>query len=136
MDEFVMRRRATEARVARLGTVTGDGRPHLVPCCFAVDGDALYTAVDDVKAKTTRALRRLDNIAQHRSASVLVDYYDDDWSTLWWIRMEGPARVVEATSPDGQAGVGLLAEKYEQYRARPIPGPLILLEIARWLAWP
>ena len=85
MDEFVMRRRATEARVARLGTVTGEGRPHLVPCCFALDGDALYTAVDDVKVKTTRALRRLDNIAHHRSATVLVDHYDEDWSTLWWM---------------------------------------------------
>ena len=39
--------------MARLGTVTAEGRPHVVPCCFALDGDVLYTVVDDIKAKTT-----------------------------------------------------------------------------------
>ena len=30
----------------------------------------------------------------------------------------------------------LLAEKYEPYRTRPMAGPLISVEITRWLAWP
>ena len=136
MDHEVMRRRAAEARVARLGTVTAEGRPHLVPCCFALDGDVLYTGVDDVKAKTTRALRRLDNIRSHPAASVLVDHYDDDWSTLWWIRMDGPARVVDPASAEERTGRRLLAEKYEPYRSTPVHGPLISVEIERWLAWP
>ena len=29
------------ARVARLATADGDGRPHLVPIVFAVDGDCV-----------------------------------------------------------------------------------------------
>ena len=45
-------------RVARLATVGPDGRPHVVPICFALDGDTLYTAVDS-KPKSTRRLRRL-----------------------------------------------------------------------------
>ena len=49
------------ARVARLATVDPDGRPHVVPICFALEGDVLYTAVDE-KPKRTRALQRLRNI--------------------------------------------------------------------------
>lgn len=131
-----MRRRATDARVARLGTVTAEGRPHVVPCCFALDGDVLYTGVDDVKAKSTTALRRLDNIARNRSVTVLVDHYDDDWSTLWWIRIDGDARLVDAASDEGRTCLDLLAEKYLQYRSRPLPGPLIAIDVTRWRAWP
>ena len=136
MDVASMRHRACEARVARLGTVTAEGRPHVVPCCFALDGDVLYTVVDDVKAKTTSALRRLDNIRLNPSVTILIDYYDDDWSTLWWIRLDGHARVVDAASLEERTGLGLLAQKYEPYRARPMPGPLISVELTRWLAWP
>ncbi len=136
MDAEAMRQRTAEARVARLATVTAAGRPHVVPCCFAVDGDVLFTAVDDVKAKRSLALRRLDNIERHPEVTVLVDHYDDDWSTLWWIRMDGRASVVDAASPAGRTGAGLLAAKYEQYRRRSLPGPVISVEIVRWVAWP
>jgi len=116
-----MRRRVALARVARLGTVTAAGHPHLVPCCFALDGDVLYTAVDDVKAKTTRALRRLDNIRLRPTVSVLVDHYDDDWSTLWWVRLDGSARLL-VDGDEREQALDALADKYEQYsRARP-PG--------------
>lgn len=131
-----MRRRAAEARVARLGTVTAEGHPHLVPCCFALAGDTAYTAVDDVKAKTTTALRRLDNIRSRPAVTLLVDHYDDDWSTLWWVRMDGAARVVDSGSPDEHTALRLLAAKYEQYRDRSMAGPVISMEITRWLAWP
>ena len=131
-----MRDLATRARVARFGSVTIDGLPHLVPCCFALAGDALYTAVDDVKPKSTRALRRLDNIRVFPAVSVLVDHYGEDWSTLWWIRMDGEARVLEEASAEERHGLELLARKYEQYRARTIPGPVISVQITRWLAWP
>jgi len=32
-----------EARVARLATVDAEGRPHMVPVCFAYDGEVFYT---------------------------------------------------------------------------------------------
>ena len=131
-----MRRRVALARVARLGTVTAEGHPHLVPCCFALDGDVLYTAVDDVKAKTTRALRRLDNIRLRPAVSVLVDHYNDDWSTLWWVRMDGDARVAETGSTDEAAGLRLLSEKYQQYTNDALQGPVISMKITHWLGWP
>ena len=64
---------AGEARVARLATVGTDGRPHVVPICFALDGDTLYTAVD-AKPKSTRALRRLANIEADPRVEIVIDH--------------------------------------------------------------
>ena len=127
-----MRTRLADARVARLATVTEEGRPHVVPCCFALDGDTLYSAVDDVKPKATLALRRLANLAAHPAASLLVDHYQEDWSRLWWVRVDGTARVV---TEDARAAA-LLSAKYEQYRRRPPPGAVVVLDIESWRAWP
>jgi PPOX class probable F420-dependent enzyme len=131
-----MRARVMNARVARLATTTVQGDPHVVPVCFAVEGDRLYTAVDDVKAKSTAVLRRLLNLAAHPRASVLVDHYAEDWGQLWWVRVDGHA-VVAAPGAAGHAtAVALLVAKYEQYRRDPPPGPAILVEIDTWRAWP
>ena len=37
------------------------GRPHLVPFCFALEGETLYSAVDE-KPKQSKRLKRLENI--------------------------------------------------------------------------
>lgn len=132
-----MRARLAEARVGRLGTVTPDGRPHLVPCCFTLVGDTVYSAVD-AKPKSTLALRRLANLRATGHASLLVDHYDEDWSTLWWVRVDGDGRVVESDHPGPERDTALaaLAAKYEQYRRTPPPGPVVALDVTRWRAWP
>ena len=131
-----MRARAASARVARLATVTAAGTPHVVPCCFVIEGDRLYTAVDDIKKKTTRSLRRLENVAAHPEVAVLVDHYAEDWDELWWVRIEGHARIAQPGSPEHAVAVGLLSAKYDQYRLRPPPGPATVVGITRWRAWP
>src|SRR3954453_23472143 len=95
------RERFASARVARLATVSIDCSPHLVPITFAVVGTTtLITAVDS-KAKSTTALRRLDNIGVNPFVSVLVDEYTEDWAQLWWARADGWARVLPAVEvPD------------------------------------
>ncbi|MEL6983933.1 MAG: TIGR03668 family PPOX class F420-dependent oxidoreductase [Actinomycetota bacterium] len=123
-----------ETRVGRLGTVTDDGRPHLVPCCFAVTGDAIVSVVDG-KPKSSTQLRRLDNIAANPSASLLVDHYDDDWSTLWWIRADGEAEVVEPGGDGYASAVDALAAKYPQYRADRPTGPLVVIHMERVTGW-
>jgi PPOX class probable F420-dependent enzyme len=129
-----MRRRVSEARVGRLATVTPEGRPHLVPCCFVLDGQVVLSAVD-AKPKSTLALRRLDNVRAHPAASLLVDHYAEDWTTLWWVRLDGDARVVDADDEHEHA-LDLLAAKYPQYRQRRPPGPVLALTVATWRAWP
>lgn len=113
MDVAEARRRVAGAPVARLATIDERGRQHLVPICFAVEGDVLYSAVDSKPKRTTR-LQRLDNIRLHPAVTVLVDHYEDDWSRLWWVRLDGPAWVERAGSVLGRVEV-LLREKYPQY---------------------
>jgi PPOX class probable F420-dependent enzyme len=121
------------ARVARLATVGDQGEPHQVPITFAVSNDVIYTAVDH-KPKRTRDLKRLRNIEASPAVSVLVDHYEDDWSRLWWCRLDGRARV-EADGTVFDAGLRALHEKYAQYREEPPAGPLIVIEVTRWSGW-
>jgi PPOX class probable F420-dependent enzyme len=127
------RRRVAEARVGHLATVGPEGRPHLVPFTFALQGDVVYSAVD-AKPKTTVALKRLDNIRAHPGVAVLVDDYDEDWSRLWWVRLDGEARILE-TGPERGRAIDLLTAKYPQYRDRPPAGPVIAVDVGNWRAW-
>lgn len=132
MNADQARERFALARVARLATVGGDGRPHLVPITFALLGpDTLLTAVDH-KPKRTTALKRLANIAAHPQVSVLADHYEDDWQRLWWARADGVASVRESSEPSALAA---LAARYPQYVEHPPAGPLIVIAVERWSGW-
>lgn len=128
------RRRFVTARVARLATADAAGVPHVVPIVFAVEGDRVYSAVD-AKPKRTRALRRLANIAVNPNVAVLVDHYADDWSTLWWARGDGLARVVGRDASDGEHAIALLTARYAQYVTDPPAGPVIVIDVWRWSGW-
>jgi PPOX class probable F420-dependent enzyme len=128
-----MRHVIETARVGRLATVDADGGPHVVPVCYALVGDTAYTSIDH-KPKRTRRLRRLANIEATGRASLLVDAYDEDWSRLWWVRLDGPARVVVEPAEAGRATAALVA-KYRQYAEQPPAGPVLALDIARWTGW-
>jgi len=117
------------APVARLATVGREGRPHVVPICFVLDGERLYTAVDE-KPKRTRRLKRLENIEANPRVEVLIDHYEDDWSKLWWVRLRGTARIVE----DPRA-VDLLVAKYPQYAERRPEGPVIAIDVEERSEW-
>lgn len=120
--------------MARLATVDADGEPHLVPICFALLGDTVYSAVDH-KPKRSSRLRRLANIAATGRACMLLDEYDDaDWTRLWWVRLDGPARLVEDPAEVVRARAAL-AGKYPQYADAPPSGPIIALSITRWTGW-
>jgi PPOX class probable F420-dependent enzyme len=133
VDLTVMQARLDAAPVGRLATVRPDGGPHVVPCCYARLGATIFSAVD-AKPKSTRALQRLANIRARPAASLLVDHYEDDWSALWWVRVDGTAQVVEGREP--AAAYEALAAKYPAYRTTPPAGPLVALAIEVWRGWP
>lgn len=125
--------RFRDARVARLATV-GNRGPHLVPITFALLGEVIVSAVD-AKPKKSRALRRLANISAEPSVAVLVDEWSEDWAQLWWVRADGVATIQNADTPLGRSAIQALAAKYPQYVAVPPPGPVIAVEVKRWVAW-
>jgi PPOX class probable F420-dependent enzyme len=107
--------------------------PHLVPVVFALRDDVVYTAVD-AKPKTTQRLRRLANIERHPLVSLLVDHYADDWTQLWWVRIDGIA-VIHHEGNVLHAGHDLLRAKYAQYQTVPLNGPVIAIAVQRWRSW-
>ena len=134
LNEDEARRRFCSARVARLATIGEDGRPHLVPVTFAVVGNVIWSAVDEVKPKTTPRLRRLANVAAHPAVSLLADHYDDaDWSRLWWVRADGTGRVV--TIDDALEPRQALCSRYPQYATWPPTGPALAVDVERWVGW-
>ena len=135
MQPSEARARFAAGRVARLATADFSGQPHLVAICFAVDGDTIYTAVDQ-KPKTTMALRRLRNLAMNSRASLLVDHYDDrDWSSLWWVRADGAGRELPADEAARGRAIELLRDRYEQYRSEAPAGPVLAIDVERWVGW-
>jgi len=133
MDEAQCRARLSSARVGHLATVRPDGGPHVVVCCFAVQGDRLWTAVD-AKRKTTTRLQRLDNVRAHPRASLLVDHYEEDWDELWWVRADGAAAVL-VEGAEHEAALAALAAKYPQYARSPPRGAVIAVAVERWVGW-
>ena len=77
-----------------LATVHPERGVDAVPVVFAVDGERILLPVDTVKPKSTTRLQRLANLADDPRCVLLVDHYDEDWSTLWWVRVHGTATVV------------------------------------------
>src|SRR5579871_3551300 len=88
-------------RVARLATSDADGHPHVVPVCFAFDGSRFSIALDEKpKRVEQRHLRRVRNIEARHEAMLLFDRYDDDWSRLGYVLVEGRAEVIEPGAPE------------------------------------
>ena len=117
------RQTVTTARRAILGTIAADGRPRLVPICFVLLDDVVWSPLDE-KPKSVddvRSLARVRDIERDRRVTLLVDRWSEDWSELTWLRIAGRAEVVGSEA----AVVAALRAKYPQYvdhdlEARPI----------------
>jgi PPOX class probable F420-dependent enzyme len=124
------------ARVGRLATASGDGRPLVIPVCYVFDGTRLYSAID-AKPKRTRELRRLRNIEENPRVSLVVDEYDEEWTRLRYVVVDGRADVLTDGAEFTRA-IDLLVDKYPQYRALGLPrdtGTLIRIAPDRVLSW-
>jgi PPOX class probable F420-dependent enzyme len=125
-----------DARVGRLATADAAGRPLVVPVCYVYDGGRCYSAVD-AKPKQTRNLRRLRNIADNPQVALVVDVWDEDWSRLCWVIVEGRGEVL-GSGADFTRAIDLLGAKYPQYQTLPLDrasGAVIALTPDRVLSW-
>jgi PPOX class probable F420-dependent enzyme len=128
---------AQNARVGHFATVDERGRPHVVPVCFAVQGNIAYIALDaKPKRVPVRGLRRVRNLLANPEVQLLVDRWDEDWSRLAYLQLRGRATVIDA-GDEQAAAVRLLRDKYPQYRDMAIDAaPVIRIEVRRYVAWP
>jgi coenzyme F420-0:L-glutamate ligase / coenzyme F420-1:gamma-L-glutamate ligase len=122
------------ARLGHLATASRDGRPHVVPVCFAWLPPVVYSAIDG-KPKRTMHLRRIRNIAQTGRAALVVDRWSEDWTKLAYVLIEGAAEVLVDGRERDEALI-LLTAKYPQYDDLPLAdNPVIKLLAERTVAW-
>ena len=123
-----------ECHVARLGTISASGAPHIVPVCYALVEGRVAIAIDE-KPKRSLELARLANIRRDRRVTLLVDRYEDDWARLAWVRIDGEARVLERGAAWAEA-LAALRTRYDQYVTMDLESlPLIRIEPQRTTGW-
>tara|TARA_R110000787_G_scaffold99778_1_gene204475 strand:+ start:168 stop:629 length:462 start_codon:yes stop_codon:yes gene_type:complete len=134
--------------VARLATVDATGTPHQVPIVFVWHADRLWSPVDG-KAKRGGPLKRIQNAQSNPAGSLLLDHYDENWSKLWWIRVNVALQVINLESTDFETidqgakaeasrAVVALQDKYPQYQTTPVlvePPTLLLMTPTAFNSW-
>ena len=128
--------RLSETPVGHLATADASGRPHVIPVCFAYDGQRIYSVLDaKPKRGSLTGLRRVRNILANPQVSLVVDHYDEDWTRLWYLLVQGRAELVE-DGPEPPVAIAMLREKYPQYRDMQLNGnPVIKITPERVAGW-
>lgn len=133
------------ARRAILATVDAKGRPRAFPVCFVVDTDAgggiqLLIPLDD-KPKSIddkHGLARVRDIERQHEVSLLVENWDEDWSKLGWLRLQGHATLLEPDEVEFAfpGAVERLRAKYPQYATHDLEtSPAISINVERSISW-
>jgi PPOX class probable F420-dependent enzyme len=123
-------------RVARLATADRAGRPHVVPICYLLTGDSVYFTIDEKpKRRPGARLKRLANLRANRFAALVVDRYDEDWSRLGWVMVQGRADVL-ASGPEHDLAQAGLRARYPQLALMRIEGlPVVAIRIQHAASW-
>jgi PPOX class probable F420-dependent enzyme len=123
-------------RVARLATADAAGRPHVVPICYLLRGDSVYFTIDEKpKRKPGARLKRLANLRENPRAALVVDRYDEDWSRLGWVMVQGRAEVLERGPEHDLAQAGLRARYPQLATMRIAELPVVAIRIEHVASW-
>jgi len=132
--------RIASARVGRLATVNARHEPRVVPICFALlqaPGPTIVSVLDEKPKRVGDGeLARVRNLRANPACSLVIDHYEEDWSRLQFVQVNGSARVIEPGEALHAAALDALRTKYSQYRAMElVHRPVIIIEIASVTTW-
>ncbi len=124
-------------RVVHLATADARGVPHVAPVCFAIANRTLYITIDEKpKRRSGRPLKRLRNIAENPAVALVADRYDEDWTRLGWIMLQGKAELLSPGGAEHARAQLLLRERYRQLHAMHIESlPGIALRVEHVISW-
>lgn len=136
------------SRIAVLATTSPDNRPRLVPVCFVVGPDLdprgrvrVYTPIDEKPKRSPdpHQLGRVQDLLVLPDATLLVHRWDEDWTRLGWLRLDGRGEILEPEPREVEehaAAVAALRAKYPQYEAQGIDArPVIRILVDRGVSW-
>jgi PPOX class probable F420-dependent enzyme len=125
------------ARIAHLATADQYARPHVIPIVFVYGEGRLFFPLDRKPKREDdwHVLRRVRNIETNGRVSIVIDRYDEDWSKLAWVLLEGVATIIESGA-ERDTAITRLGAKYEQYADRSLDGrPVVRVVIERTVQW-
>jgi len=136
MFTSVERKFVERLRVGRLATADRGGVPHVVPVCFASEGNNIYITIDEKpKAASPKRLKRLRNIEENPQVAIVIDEYDEDWSRLAWVLLRGRAEILEKGDEHSRAQ-DLLRDRYSQIRGMSLKSlPVIAVRLSKVTSW-
>lgn len=125
-------------RVAHLATCDVKGIPAVIPVCYAISECYIYTPIDRKPKKVAPIkLRRIKNIMENPTVSLVIDEYHEEWEKLSYIIIRGKAELIEHGDEHTRAVI-LLSNKYEQYRNMKLESlglPVIKLVPEKVISW-
>lgn len=134
-----------KARIARLATVDSKSKPRLVPVVFAFDGEHYYIPIDKkTKQEPSRPekLKRVKNIQKNPNIALLIDEYNEDWTKLYFVMIQGRALLISNKKGEQQNELlllekahKLLSEKYHHYQKIGIGEYVIMIYPYKIMSW-
>jgi PPOX class probable F420-dependent enzyme len=133
-----------EAKVARLGTVDIKCTPYLVPVVFVLDNDNdCYFIPIDEKTKRSKPenLKRVRNIQENPNVALLIDEYNEDWTKLYFIMIQGKASILGGKKLEQnemlllEKAHKLLRNKYPQYQNIDVGEYLMMIMPQKVIVW-
>ena len=123
-------------RVARFATAEPSGQPHVVPICYAVSDNSVYFTIDKKpKQLTDKPLKRIRNLQNNPHVALVVDRYEDDWTQLGWVMVQGDAALLDDGEEHTKAQQ-LLKARYPQLHGMQINDlPVIAVRIKHVVSW-
>src|SRR5580658_10787694 len=93
--------------LCRLATASKEGRPHVVPVIYAMDGEDIIIAID-------YGTRKLKNLEENKEVALVVDDYRPNQG----IMIEGRCEILER-GKEYLRLLQVLYERFEYYRQNP-----------------
>ena len=123
-------------RVARFATAEHGGQPHVVPICYAVYDNSVYFTIDEKpKQLRDKPLKRIRNLQINPHVALVVDRYEEDWTQLGWVMVQGEAALLDDGEEHTKAQ-RLLKARYPQLHGMQIVDlPVIAVRITRVVSW-
>ena len=136
MFTSVERKFVERLRVGRLATADRGGVPHVVPVCFASEGNNIYITIDEKpKAASPKRLKRLRNIEENPQVAIVIDEYDEDWSRLAWVLLRGHAKIL-VNGNEHTLAQELLRGRYPQMLEMKLKSlPVIAVRLTKVTSW-
>src|SRR3954451_8355955 len=127
----------TAQRAGRLATADRAGQPHVVPVCYVCDGRSIYIALDEKpKRVPVERLKRIRNLLENGQVALVVDRYDDDWSRLAYVLVQGRAELIAPGNVEHTAALPPLRGRYPQYRHMALETqPMIAIRPSSITSW-